>query len=122
MHVAAALALYLPDEQLDALTDQLLGTLRSPSLSSDHAQTYVHTVGAIRWVPLVRLCSQCSRCQAFRHDWRCCCACGLHADLRCYIVSCMPFRCLELADLRAADALHLSGGLSLLHMTWWVQD
>ena len=45
---AAALALYLPDEQLDALTNQLLTKLRSPSLSSDHAQTYVHTIGALR--------------------------------------------------------------------------
>ena len=77
---AAALALYLPDDHLDSLINQLLGNLRSRKLSADLAQTGVHTLGAIRY-----------RCVVPRHATRpapsvhtlgairCCCPLPQHA-------------------------------------------
>jgi len=47
--VAAALATYLNDAELDTTVQHILGKLQSKELQPDIARTYMQSVGALRW-------------------------------------------------------------------------
>jgi hypothetical protein len=46
---AAALAVYLNDQELDATTQHILGKLQAHSSDAEITRTYMQSVGALRW-------------------------------------------------------------------------